>query len=377
MKDYSRVNSVFIANTFKPGSKKSGKLIEDLKDIIDLDFSDLKIHSQLSAELKEKFSLTAYQSAIDTVDYCISSGYGILSFADEDYPTALKSIENPPAVLYYRGKFPDFNNYPSVTIAGPRRPTELGQELSYRLSSRFSLRGITVVSGGGTGCEFEALKGATDSRKTVIILPCGIDCDVLKYNPGITRDILENACVISEFAPKTPQLKYNYILRNRILAAISDITVLIEAPEGSGALITAEKSLEFGKTVYAIPGNLLQNEYKGSNKLFLKGAKPFVDDKSVFNDFETLYPGKIGAENEITEVKGNKVTSKFEKNNIKSQETLSKEAKMLYNYLDRQIFSVEDFSSLELTANEILSALTELELEQFISALPGGKYKIL
>lgn len=378
MKDYSLINSVFIANTFKPGSKKSVNILKSIQKLISMDFLDSSVSMHFPAELNQKFDLSEYKKAEETVNYCKSKRYGILTYFDKDYPDSMRKLDNPPVVLYYIGNLPDFNNSPSITLIGPRRPSDNGLRFARQLSYRFANAGITVVSGGGAGCEEQAHLGSLKiAEKTVSVIPCGFDTEYYKRNPLLNEIADSKGCILSEFYPKTPILKFNYPLRNRIMAAISDISLLVEAGEGSGSLLTAKNALDMGKDVYAIPGNPTQPEYTGSNHLFLSGAKPFVDIGIIFDYFSSKFPGKIDTNKRSTVKK----STKSYKNNQKivkiSKETLSNEAKIVYNYLDKPVFSMDDLSSLQLSPNEILSALTELELEQLITPVAGGKYKII
>lgn len=379
MQDFFNINAVFVTSVFGFGTKKALDVLLKLKSngYLNLDFSDTEFSKKRNELFADRFNFDKYNKAKETVDYCNANKIRIISFFDADFPNSLKEIDRPPIVLYVVGDMPVFNSLPSITIVGPRMPSTLGLKYTRRLSYRFAAAGMIVVSGGGIGCETEALKGSICfEEKTVVFLPCGIDADYWKNNYSLNESTRKKTVIISEYPPKLPALKFNFPARNRLIAAVSDATVVIEAKNNSGALITADYALDFGKTVYAIPGNPMQKEYEGSNKLLLKGAKPLINIFDVLEEFSRSYPGKIDLKKPFESAVPTQTEKNINKNSKKFQETLSKEAKIVYNCLDKTIFTVDDLSGLELSTDEILSALTELELEGAISPVAGGKYKI-
>ena len=380
MKDFVKVNCIFIANVFGIGRKKSYSQIIDLKNagLIEADLSDNGNIAAYEKLTKTVFSPQQYKKATDIFDYCDRNDIKITAYFDNDYPDILKEIDIPPIVLYSKGKYPNFNETPAISIVGPRKCSEFGSKSALRLGYRFSLSGMLVVSVGALGCDSQVHKGSlVQNGRAVMILPCGIDYNYLKENEQLRSSILKNGCLLSEYPPETPVKKYSFHLRNRLIAGISRATVIVEAGEKSGALITAQKALSYGRTLYVIPGNPSTPEYKGSNKLLLDGAKPLIDIFEVFNYYSTLFPGKIDTKKPFEYKKTAAIKENPQKKKKISKETLSKEANMLYNYLDKHYFTIDDLSVSDLSTNEILSALTELELEGIIESQPGGSYKII
>ena len=161
------------------------------------------------------------------------------------------------------------------------------------------------------------------------------------------------------------------------MSALCDATVVIEAGKKSGALNTAGHAAEQGKDVFVIPGSPTAEEYAGSNALLRDGAKPLLDVSDIFNEYIPRFPDKIDIEKAYEEPE--KTEEKTEKKEIYkklSTETLSNEAKIVYNHLDKHKFYPEELSKTGLSSSEILSALTELEIEMLIKALPGGCYEL-
>lgn len=188
---------------------------------------------------------------------------GWLKFDDPRYPVMLKETLNSPFMLYYRGNLDCFNEQ-SVSVVGTRQITPLGRKATYEFSYDAAKNGVCVVSGLANGVDGYAHKGVTDLffdfksqkkdtallGKTIAVLPCAIDNIVPAGHRKLASDILlSGGLIISEYAPGCPGGSWQFVKRNRIIAALSPATVVMEAPNGSGALITANFALEMGRDV--------------------------------------------------------------------------------------------------------------------------------
>jgi DNA processing protein len=194
----------------------------------------------------------------------------------------------------------------------------------------------------------------------------------LEENRGLREHIEKCGCLITEYPPNIPASRFTFPIRNRIISALSLGTIVVEAPKRSGALITANHAIEQGKDVFVIPGAPDANEYKGSNALLRDGAKPLLDTSDVFNEYIPLYPDKIDIEKAF---KKEPKPETQQKNKKILNETLSNEAKIVYNCLDTHRFYPDELNT-GLESGKLLSALTELEMEFIIRALPGGQYEV-
>lgn len=346
---------------------KKGLLEKDMQDILKSDALGEKAKGRIKAKLK---------AAERVISYCEKNDIKAIAITDADYPEKLRNIPAPPLVLYLRGEMPDFNAIPFVCIVGPRKPTEFGEKAAYSIAYRLSAAGAVVVSGGALGSDSAAHKGAlTANGKTVAVLACGLDNDYLKANKPLRDKILKSrGCLITEFPPKTSVNRYSFHVRNRIMSGLCDATVVVEAGSKSGALITAHHAAEQGREVFVIPGNPTLAEYEGSNKLLLEGAIPFLKVDDVFKLLETQYPNVLDTEKAYKKPEKRTSEKKIQK---KSCETLSNNAKIVYNYLDKPIFSADDLLVLGLSDEDLLSALTELEIEHLIKAAAGGNYSLI
>lgn len=322
--------------------------------------------------------------ASDIIADCIKSDIEIISIFDKRYPTSLSVIDNPPLVLYVKGKFPDFNNTPALSVVGPRKVSEFGKKAAYSLSFRLSRAGFIIVSGGALGCDTYAHAGALKSDGiTVLVMGCGIDAEYLIKNKPLRDEVAKRGCLISELPPKAPVTKYSFPVRNRIISALSLGTVVVEAPERSGSLITARLANEQGRDVFVIPGSPDKEEYKGSNALLRDGAKAVLDLSDIFTEYIVRFPDKIDVDKAydkkiIEDKPQNDTKPKIETKNISKNFSvgLSKEAKIVYNCIDKQKFLPEEILNTGLDSSSLLSALTELEMEFLIKAIPGGMYEL-
>lgn len=317
--------------------------------------------------------------AVKTLNECKENGIDIICYGDKNYPYCLSVTEDAPALLYVKGTMPDFDSIPAVCIVGPRKVTENGKKSSYSIARRLALSGITVVSGGAVGCDYAAHSGALKAGGiTALVMGCGILSDYLQENAALREHVCRHGCLISEYPPHYGASRYTFPVRNRIMSALSVCTVVIEAGVKSGALITARHAAEQGKDVFVIPGDVEKAEFKGSNALLRDGAKPLIDMSDIFSEYIPRFPDKIdlkrayGKEKDTPEKQETKPVHKK-----LSNETLSKQAKIVYNHLDKHKFYPEEINNTGLSTDEILAALTELEIELLIRSLPGGCYEML
>lgn len=330
-------------------------------------------------ELSRMYAITLTNS-LEIMARCNEEGIEIIPYGSEKYPFCLSVIPDAPLVLYVKGKLPDFDNTPTVAIVGPRKVSEFGKRAAYSLGYRLAASGIMVVSGGAVGTDTYAHAGALKAGGvTVLCLGCGICSDYLKENEKLRTAVSKNGCLISEYPPDSEASRYTFPIRNRIISALSLGTIVVEAGAKSGALITARHSIEQGRDVFVIPGSPEDKKYAGSNLLLRDGAKPLLDASDIFNEYILRFSDKINIEKAyskpIINSEAKPENKNFENPEKNSLKTLSKEAKIVYNYLDKQIFLPEEISAKELSTGQLLSALTELEMEFLIEALPGGRYR--
>jgi len=235
--------------------------------------SDIQISHLLDKRLDE---------AITIQHYCKSNSVGIVTYGDSLYPESLKSMKEPPILFYYMGALPNLNKRLCVSVVGTRNMTEYGMRSCYKIAYELASAGAVVVSGMALGIDSVAHAGAIGGRgTTVAVLGCGIDVIYPKQHRKLRKYICENGAVITAYHPGTPAYKNNFPERNAIISALSEGTVIVEAPRHSGALITAECAAEQSRTVYALPGSIEEPMSEGPNELIKNGAMAITGARDI------------------------------------------------------------------------------------------------
>lgn len=239
---------------------------------------------------------------------CIKNHWGVLTYGDKTYPKRLKTLVDPPVVLYYKGRFLDLNDQVCIAVVGTRTMTEYGERQAHSLSYAMAAGGAVIVSGMALGCDAMAANGALDAGKpTVAVLGCGIDVVYPRQHRTLSEHIARSGMIITEYPPGSPPEGAHFPVRNRIISGLSQGTVVVEAPTGSGALITAKTALYQGRDIYAVPGEIGNKNSEGCNALIRGGAHVVTSAADVLGMYEFIYPHRIfvasgeRAEKEITE----------------------------------------------------------------------------
>jgi len=283
----------------------------------------------------------------------------IVTFSDDNYPSNLKSIFDPPIVLYVKGKLLPEDRI-AIAMVGTRRPTTYGKMVAEMLSKELGKKEITVVSGLARGIDTCAHKGSLScGGRTVAVLGCGIDICYPPENRALFDEIGERGAVVSEFSMGTRPEKTNFPVRNRVISGLSLGVVIVEAGSRSGALITAECALEQGREVFAVPGNIFNLETKGTHSLIKQGAKlvekcdDIIEEISCLREVVPASPAIMSA----AEVK------------------LSQEEEKVYNLLSFEPIHI-DFISKEsgLPINRISTVLMNLEMKGRIKEVAGKMF---
>ncbi len=205
-----------------------------------------------------------------------------LSRDDGRFPRRLSSIHDPPPGLFLRGSAtPELLSEPSVAVVGARSCTDYGAQVARSLGRELAAAGVVVVSGLARGIDGWAHRGALDAAgKTVAVLGCGIDRDYPRAHAALAQRVAESGLLVSEYPPGVAPAPWRFPARNRIVAGLCAATVVVEARERSGALITADLALEEGREVLAVPGEITSSLSRGTNALIRLGSIPVtgVDD---------------------------------------------------------------------------------------------------
>jgi len=238
-------------------------------------------------------------------DRMMCSGIQVVTVNEDAYPSKLKSIEQPPPVLYIKGDL-SCRDENAIAIVGTRLKTAYGKQVATELCSFLARNQITVVSGLARGIDSIAHAATIESGgRTIAVLGNGVDVVYPPEHRELSKQIESNGALVSEYFPGTPPDGVNFPPRNRIISGLSAATVIIEAGDRSGALITAEFAANQGREVFAVPGPIFSMNSKGTNRLIRDGAIPLLQYDELLNLLnlekisEFRYAKKVLPENEI------------------------------------------------------------------------------
>ncbi|MEO0295647.1 MAG: DNA-processing protein DprA [candidate division WOR-3 bacterium] len=303
---------------------------------------DLKIEKEFLKKAKE------------IIKDCERSGIKILTIFDNQYPEELKRCPLPPLVIYMKGKISTLKKR-KIGIIGTRKPTKYGREVALEFSKKLSEKGVVIVSGGARGIDTIAHLGAIEAGgETICIFGSGLNVFYPPENIKIFKKIEENGSLISEYPPDTKPFAYNFPMRNRIIAALSEALLIVEAGEKSGTFITVKWALDMGKEIFAIPGEIYSPKSRGPNFLIKQGAI-LVTDPS-----------------EILEYLG--IEEKSEKEEIKLE---GKEKKIFEFLKENGRKSIDEIrEKIKIETGELISILINLEIKGIIRNEGSGFYSI-
>ena len=344
--------------------------------------------------------------AREILDDCVEKDIHICTFHDGAYPARLKNISDPPVILYYKGNLTGLDASPVIGVVGTRKASAYGLTTSKKMGYQIAKCGGILVSGLAEGNDGSAMTGAlTAGGKVIGVLGCGVDVVYPAMHRALYRDTEQNGCLISEFPPKTSPYKWNFPKRNRIISGLSNGILVVEAPRGSGSLITAKQAADQGRDVFVVPGNIDVPTFHGSNALLRDGAIAVSSGWDVVSEYAALYPDKIrrGAEDSIflstsekplpkvaqnpdTPAKKSLFDRKKEKKPIDNPEkksysvqqdilaSLSQEEQELLKPLEKGESLVDDLIAASgLPTGKVLSMLTMLQIRGVVELLPGKR----
>lgn len=276
-----------------------------------------------------------------------------VTLLDADYPENLKTIFDPPPVLYYRGEL-KAEDALAVAIVGSRRATPYGRESATRLARELARAGVTVVSGLARGIDSCAHRGAlAGGGRTLAVLGSGLDVIYPPENARLYAEIAENGAVISEFPLGTAPEPGHFPRRNRVISGLSRAVVVVEAARTSGSLITADCALEQGREVLAVPGPITSPMSWGTNNLIKQGAKLLQEVTDVLSTLGLPSPG-------VEEAAKPDLTTQEEK---------------VYSFFSERALHIDELVHLSgLTVQEVTAILMMLELKGLVRQLPGKMF---
>lgn len=285
-----------------PGSSSVDAVLKhfdyDAKAVFKADQKELERVPGLSNEVIDKLADKSLDETRDIYGWCMTQNVGLLAYDSPLYPERLRSIPHPPVLLYYKGKLPDFDQNVCIATVGTRRITEYGQREGYIICRDLAIAGAIIVSGMARGVDSICHRGALDAGgHTVAVLGCGINRVYPPENGSLMDEISLSGTLLTEFKPDTPPVGSNFPIRNRIISGLCQGTLVVEAAEQSGALITARLASRQGRDLFALPGKVDEQNSQGPNSLIQEGAKMVTTARDILVEYEFYYPNVIRTEN--------------------------------------------------------------------------------
>ena len=365
-------------------------------------FNEIFSLNVLNKKRVEKLKSFPIEKAEEILRVSKENGWKIITPSSEYYPQNLLHLQDLPLVLYVQGDETVLTNEMSVSVVGARMASDYGRAVARALSSAMASLGFTIVSGGALGIDSAAHQGALDENgKTICVLGCGLGTKYLMENQPLRDKIANNGAVITEFPPMTPASRTTFPLRNRIISGLTLGTVVVEAGEKSGSLITARLAAEQGRDVFAVPGDLVSSSFLGTNNLIRNGATPVFSLNDVLEEYCYRFFDKLNNEtrlpdDEIMRRAQEYLLSDKVKEEVKKEEPKEKIVKVekvtikktppsyltpnalkVYELIGNEPIHVDEITNIcKLSTEATLSALTELEIYGLITQISGRRYKI-
>ncbi len=293
-------------------------------------------------------------------DFLEKENIKIIPLSSDKYPRLLKESFSRPYLIYVKTNEPDFdfNSQTFISIVGSRKNTAYGSQAALEIARNLAEAGVTIVSGMALGIDTLAHKGALEGGgKTIAVLGNSLDDKNIfpKNNFSFSREIMENGALLSEYAPENPAGPLTFPARNRIIAGLSFGTLVVEAGEKSGSLITAQMSLEFNREVFAIPGPIFSPTSRGTNELIKNGAKSVSSVKDILEEINVEWQE---AENEKTPE--------------------NKEEEILIKILSHEPLHIDNISKISKLDNvTVSSCLSLMEMKGWVKNIGGQNYIII
>jgi DNA processing protein len=299
------------------------------------------------------------------IDHVIEKGFHIVTFSDMNYPSLLRQIPDPPPFLYVSGKLLQQSH--NIAVVGSRNPTAYGISAAKRLSGNLSILGFTIVSGMARGIDSAAHEGALLGKgKTIAVLGSGLGKIYPPENRKLFNQISENGAVISEFSIQSPPEARHFPIRNRIISGMSLGTVVVEAAQKSGSLITARLAAEQNREVFAVPGSIHSFKSCGTNSLIKQGAKLVEHAQDII---EELAP-------QIQETL-ERISDNAYVQELKVLPALSSDEQKVMNHLEPYPIHVDELvRKTSMAPGKLLGILLKFELEGIAQQFPGKCFSL-
>ena len=317
----------------------------------------------LSDKIKSSLADKDLSKAEKILEQTAKLNQKILVYDSESYPQILKNISSPPYVLL------ELDKVLTIGVVGTRNSSEYGRVVTDRICRELAQYGAVTVGGLARGIDTVGAWATLDVGGVAVgVVGSGLDIVYPSENVELVKAITEKGCIISEYAPGTPPVRNHFPARNRIIAGLSRGILVTEAPEKSGALITAKYALENDRDVFAVPRNITDTNSLGTNKIIQQGAKLINGAADIISEYpyaEKVIPKKVKSE----PIQKTVDDSKYSK--------LNEFEKQIIDILKKSDMQIDELSrKLKRNVSEINTKLIMLEVKGLVKKLPGSKYQL-
>ncbi len=382
------VKWLWMQQLFGIGSRKAHEAYArygDPQEILSTPLSRIENDAFFSDEEKARIKSPNLKECERIIADAESFGAKIITPDSSDYPESLFNIYSMPLLLYAVGDTSLLKDHYLISMVGTRNPDEYGLAAAKKLSGEIASLGGVVVSGLAYGIDAACHRGALEAGgKTIAFVAGGLDLDYPKKNHAL-RTLIENpenGLVISEFSLGTQAVPYNFPIRNRLISGVSMATVVVQCRISSGTMLTAGHAISQNRDLFAVPGSILSANSEGCNYLLAQGAEPAVSGESILRRYEAVYGYPIDQPNNqqtslFSEKEEQALVSKPKKaEEVQLPPYLNERQTKVMNLLVNGQLTVDDLcEQLDITAGEMLTILTGLELFRLIEILPGRMVK--
>ena len=436
MREENQLYWIWLSERFGTGSKyfpSFADKFDDPYDVYRMSEEEIERIDGLSDRLKERLCDKELDSAYSILKFCKKNKTEVIGYGDTRYPKRLKTIENPPVLLYCMGELPDIDRVLCVGMVGTRKMSEYGKQTAYKISYELAAANACIVSGMAVGIDAVCACGAIEGGgKTVAVLGGGLAVVYPREHERLMRSIVKHGAVISEYPPFERPKPHNFPQRNRIISGLCQGVVVVEGAHGSGALITAARAISQGRELFAIPGKVSDYGSEGPNELIRNGANVILSADDIINHYDFLYHDAINyrsfssakKKSHFTEraLKAYGVSATYHKGRFAKQDvadepsafetaenesnteqkiqidakdelafetdgksdgeketllaSMDKGSRDVYAMLpDGVSFTPDSIAGNGLSVSQIMTALTILEISGLVTSLPGGTYK--
>ena len=320
------------------------------------------------------------------LDLINTYGCQVLTLYDDAYPQHLKQIDTPPLVLYVKGELTPEDSL-SISLVGSRNAKDYGRKVSYRLGYQLAQHGVTVVSGFAKGIDTAAHRGALEAGgRTIAVMGNGLSVIYPAANRDLVKKVEASGALVSEFPIGVKPKPSNFPQRNRIISGLTLGTVVVEASNRSGALITARLAGEQGREVFAVPGEIFSELSTGTHRLINNGAKLINSVDDLLNELPqhalsqiqspTLTPQEVPIENADTKRTGTQSSVEVQQPiQTAPPPDLTPDEKIVFEAIETPSSHIDMIvRTTQLPIAQVSSVLLILELKGVVQQLPGKQF---